>query len=268
MKYKMKQKQNQRITRITEATLVVGADIAKKIHVARAVDFRGINVGEVKRIDLEFDPQQGRLLTVVELDLYPERMRSRYRDPARAPLPNLTPLQRLQRFVERGLRAQLKNSNLLTGQLYIGLDFFPKASKATMDLAKKPPEIPTVSGGFGDLQESVANIAAKLEKVPFDQLAGDVRKSLAALEVSLKSADLLMKQLTTEVAPEVKAAIAQGRKTLDAAEKILSSDSPVQGDLRETLIEVRKAAESVRTLTDYLERHPESLIRGKRGDPK
>jgi transposase len=46
MKYKMKQKQNQRITRITEGTLVIGADIAKKIHVARAVDFRGIELGK------------------------------------------------------------------------------------------------------------------------------------------------------------------------------------------------------------------------------
>jgi len=45
MKYKLKQKQNQRITRITESTLVVGADIAKKMHVARAVDFRGIELG-------------------------------------------------------------------------------------------------------------------------------------------------------------------------------------------------------------------------------
>ncbi len=46
MKYKLKQKQNQRITRITEKTLVVGADIAKKIHVARAVDIRGIELGK------------------------------------------------------------------------------------------------------------------------------------------------------------------------------------------------------------------------------
>jgi transposase len=46
MKYKMKQKQNQQITRITESTLVVGADIAKRVHVARAVDFRGIELGK------------------------------------------------------------------------------------------------------------------------------------------------------------------------------------------------------------------------------
>ncbi|NTZ17416.1 IS110 family transposase [Paenibacillus sp. JMULE4] len=46
MKYKLKQKQNQRITRISERTLVIGADIAKKIHVARAVDFRGLELGK------------------------------------------------------------------------------------------------------------------------------------------------------------------------------------------------------------------------------
>lgn len=58
MKYKMKQKQNQRITRITEATLVVGADIAKKIHVARAVDYRGIELGK----DLAFHNDQNGLI--------------------------------------------------------------------------------------------------------------------------------------------------------------------------------------------------------------
>ncbi len=65
------------------------------------------------------------------------------------------------------------------------------------------------------------------------------------------------------MAPELKATLEQARKTLSAAEATLSSDSPLQGDLRETLNEVRRAAESTRNLTDYLERHPDSLIRGK-----
>lgn len=253
---------------VVETVALKFAQSVRGLQVGSAVDFRGISVGEVKRIDLEFDPEHVRFLTVVEVELYPERLRSRYRDPSRAPLPNLTPIQRIQRFVERGLRAQLKNSNLLTGQLYVNLEFVPKAPKATMDLSRKPPEIPTVSGGFGELQESVANIVAKLEKVPFDKIAEDLRKSLAALESSLKSADVVLKQVSTELTPEMKSAIVSAKKTLDAAQQVLSSDSPVQGDLRETLIEVRRAAESVRTLTDYLERHPESLIRGKRGDPK
>ncbi|WP_127610831.1 IS110 family transposase [Paenibacillus validus] len=61
MKYKLKQKQNQRITRITESTLVVGADIAKKVHVARAVDFRGIELGK----DCTFHNDQNGLAKLV-----------------------------------------------------------------------------------------------------------------------------------------------------------------------------------------------------------
>jgi len=234
------------------------------LAVGAPVDFRGITAGEVRRIDLEFDPVNVRFLQVVEANLFPERLRSRYRDPAKRALPELTPAQRIQRFVEHGLRAKLASANLLTGQQYVQLDFFPKAQKASMDIAKTPPEIPTIPGGFGELQESIQNIAAKLEKVPFEQLAGDLRTALQSLDATLKKADALVGQLSTDVAPELKATLQQARKTLGSAETALGSDSPLQGDLRETLLEVTKAAESVKALTDYLERHPESLLRGKR----
>lgn len=234
------------------------------LAVGAPVDFRGITAGEVRRIDLEFDPANVRFLQVVEANLFPERLRSRYRDPSRRALPDLTPPQRIQRFVEHGLRAKLASANLLTGQQYVQLDFFPHAARASMDGAKVPPEIPTIPGGFGELQESIQNIAAKLEKVPFDKLAEDLRAALKSLDATLKKADTLVGQLSTEVAPELKATLEQARKTLGSAQTALGSDSPLQGDLRETLLEVAKAAESVRALTDYLERHPESLLRGKR----
>ena len=56
------------------------------------------------------------------------------------------------------------------------------------------------------------------------------------------------------------------RKTLGGANQVLAGDAPVQLDLRETLREVSRAAQSLRVLSDYLEQHPESLIRGKRED--
>ena len=67
-------------------------------------------------------------------------------------------------------------------------------------------------------------------------------------------------------ASQIESLLAQGYTW----QQVLSTDSPVQGDLRETLQEVTRAAEQVRALTDYLERHPESLIRGRRpsGDTK
>ncbi|UQZ83946.1 hypothetical protein SK3146_03158 [Paenibacillus konkukensis] len=61
MKYKQKQKTNQRIEQITESTLVVGADIAKETHVARGVDFRGLELGK----DCVFNNDQAGLLKLV-----------------------------------------------------------------------------------------------------------------------------------------------------------------------------------------------------------
>jgi paraquat-inducible protein B len=172
--------------------------------------------------------------------------------------------QRMRRFVARGFRGQLRSANLLTGQMYVALDFFPKAPAVAFDPSKAPPEIPTISTGLAELQESIGNIVRTLEKVPFDRLAADLRRALGTLDATLKRADALMGQLSTDLAPELRTTLEQARRTLRSAEGALSSEGPVQGDLRETLIEVTKAAETVRSLADYLERHPESLIRGRR----
>jgi paraquat-inducible protein B len=235
------------------------------LAVGAPLDFRGITAGEVRRIDLEYDPQNVRFLIVVEANMYPDRLRSRYRDPARRALPDLTPAQRIERFIGHGFRAQLRSANLITGQQYVALDFFPKAAPAAARPTRDGvPEIPTVAGGFGELQESLQNLASKLEKVPFDKLSDDLHNALKSLDVTLKKADTLVDQIQSDLAPELRATLEQARRTLGSAEHALGSDSPLQGDLRDSLLEVTKAAESLRALTDYLERHPESLLRGKR----
>ena len=234
------------------------------LTVGAPVDFRGVVVGEVRRIELEYDAARVHFTTAVQIHFWPERLRSRDRDPAKQWDAKLNPGQRIQRFVAHGFRAQLRSSNLITGQLYVALDFFPTAPPATLDLQKTPPEIATLPGALSELQDSIGNIVKSLEKIPFDKVAADLRRGLATLDTTLKQADALMRQLSTEVAPELRATLEEARKTLSSAQQVLSADSPVQGDLRETLGEVQRAAEQVRALTDYLERHPESLIRGKR----
>ena len=219
------------------------------------VDFRGITVGEVRSIELKHDPATARFFTALDIHLWPERMRVNGKEPS---------AQRMQRFVQRGFRGQLRSANLLTGQLFVALDFFPKEPPARYDAKKSPPEIPTISTGLAELQESVGNIVKTLERVPFDKLAADLRRALGTLEATLKRADTLLQRVSTDIAPELRATLEQARKTLGSAEQALGTDSPMQGDLRETLNEVTKAAETVRSLADYLERHPESLIRGRR----
>lgn len=234
------------------------------LAIGAPVDFRGVVLGEVAKIELDFDRDRRRFRTVVLIHFYPERLRSRSRDPARVDDHKRTGGERMERFVEAGFRGQLRSANLISGQLYVALDFFPNAPKATIDFAKSPPEIPTVPGSLVELEESLGNIAKKLEKVPFDAIGEDLRKALADLRVTLHNIDKAAATIDAEVVPDLRKTLEQARRTLESAERTLASDSPLQGDLRDTLQEVGRASEALRALVEYLERQPDALIRGRR----
>jgi paraquat-inducible protein B len=225
------------------------------------------------------DPRSPEISVPVQIQLYPERLGARYRSIAQQGK-TLDSRALLDSLVARGFRAEIKSGSLLTGQLYIALDFHPKAKPAKIDWSTNPPRFPVVPGSMDQLQHSLTQIAQKFEKMPLEELAGDARKSIQSLDVTLKSADKLMKNIDSAVIPEarsvlvetrqsledVRTTLAEARKTLGGANRVLGSDAPVQLDLRETLREVSRAAQSLRVLSEYLEQHPESLIRGKQED--
>jgi paraquat-inducible protein B len=161
-------------------------------------------------------------------------------------------------MVARGLRGQLRTGNLLTGQLYVALDFFPNAptAKVRLDAGREIVELPTVPNSLDELQTQLASIARKIDKVPFDEIGVNLRDTL-------KSANILIKQLDSQVVPEMKDTLGAARKTFSTADQILQKDSPVQSDLREALQQLTQTMQSLNALSDYLERHPESLLRGK-----
>jgi paraquat-inducible protein B len=236
------------------------------LNVGAPVDFRGVPVGEVSRVMLEYNQERDDLRPAVEISVYPEQIAARLRNPTRIEEPGMR-AKTVQRFIERGMRAQLGTGNLVTGQLYVTLDFFPSAPRATMNLAKAPLEIPTISGGFAELQASIENIARTLEKIPFVEVVADVKKMVNTLDTTLHKVDTLVERLDTEIAPELRATLEEVRATLQQAQGMLSEDAPMQGDLRGTLRDVTRAADAIRNLADYLERHPESLLRGKQEEP-
>jgi paraquat-inducible protein B len=146
------------------------------------------------------------------------------------------------------------------------MDFFNDAKPAELEPDQVPLELPTQPNRLDELQSQVADIARKLNQVPFEEIGADLRKSLAALDKTLGSTEQLARRLSNDVTPEMAAALKDVRQTLRSAEKTIADDAPLQQDLRQTLQEVTRAAGSLRVLTDYLERHPESLIRGKPED--
>jgi paraquat-inducible protein B len=173
------------------------------------------------------------------------------------------------------MRAQLRSGNLLTGQLYVALDIFPDAPKVKGDpTAKTPPEIPTIPGTFEELQETLTGIVKKLDKLQIEEIGADTRKALASLDETLKGVDVLLKRVDSDLVPDLRraldnagATLKTADTTLKSADTALSSDSPLQSDLRQTLIELNRTLAAIRALANTLERYPESLIRGKPSPP-
>ncbi len=245
-------------------------DSVRGLSVGATVDFRGFAVGEVRSIEMEFDREKREFRFPVEFVLYRDVLPARIARADREGTVRTDPDALYERAIrQRGLRAQLRSGNLLTGQKYLALDFFKDAAPLPQQFLKDKDGlrvIPTIPGTFDEIQESIANIAKKVEKIPFEQLALEAKRSLQQLQVTMKNADKLLARVNDEVAPEITATLDSVKKTMKSAENVLASDSPIQQDVRTTLIELDRAAASVKLLVDYLQRHPESLLRGKATD--
>ncbi len=231
------------------------------LKVGAPVEFLGINVGKVVSINLDYDEKTERFPALVGALIYPRRLGRAYDKLLAQAKGDQAQLARiLGSLVSHGLRAQTRTGNLLTGQIYIALDFLPHAPKANFDPQANPMEIPTAPGSLDKLQEQVADIVGKIQKIPFDSIGAHLDQTLGELSGT-------MKQVNGQVLPEFKGTLQDARKTLGSANSALSADSPLQQNLGQTLQELQRTARSLRVLTDYLGGHPEALIRGRKADP-
>jgi paraquat-inducible protein B len=231
------------------------------------VDLQGITVGEVKSLDVEYDERSKQLAFPVVIELYPQRLRGRAQratgDAAHQRAAAIDSRALIDILVAHGLRAELKTGNLLTGQKFVALDIHHDVAKEKVVWNEQPAIFPTVSGGLDDIQDSVGVIAKKLSKVPFDQLSARLINAMNSLDLTLKSANQLLHDVDSNLAPQVQATLAEAQAALKNAKDLLGQDAPLENDLGSTLLQVSRAAKSISALVDYLERHPESLLRGK-----
>ena len=242
------------------------------LSVGAPIDFRGLELGRVTDIRINYDRERKTFAAVVRADLFPQRLGEAYEqllagENGESPEPELMFL----RMVEDGLRAQLRTGNLITGQLYVALDFLARPGKLEIDPDQRPLEIPTKAGSLEQIQERIADIVEKIDGVPFEEIGGNLRKTL-------EGAERLLGELRTELAPEARKALEGVQQTLEQTQKTIgdlnsslaSPDSPLQMNAGQAMEQVDRAARSLRNLSDYLQRNPDSLLRGRRdgGDPK
>ena len=196
------------------------------------VEFRGIPMGQVEDIRSEADPDALEFKTLVTISVDPQRFGVKVRGEAAKSGGQSAAHRRLvDKLVEHGFRAQLRTGSLVTGALYVEMDFFPDAPPFKVDWTQYPPHIATVPGKLEGIDATVASIIKKLDQVPYQDIGEDLRKTLAGLE-----------------------------QTLAALNQTLTG---VDQELPTMLRGVNDAARSLRSLADYLDRHPEALIKGK-----
>lgn len=232
--------------------LVVGAPI----------DAFGASIGQVDSIALELDRSTNQFYAVVGATLYPERLGAKtfqeITEFSGSTIEHPTG-KLIAAMIEQGLRAQLRIGNLLTGQLYVAMAVFPDADPAVFKM-EDAPFIPTVPNNLDQLQLQINSILTKIERVPLEGLGTELGNVL-------KGASGLVRRLDAQLAPEAVAMLKQASRSLAAVGGLLSPDAGLPVNTGTMLQELSRTARALRELADYLQAHPDSLLRGRAADP-
>lgn len=237
------------------------------LSVDAPVEFHGIPIGRVMDVKLQLDPETFQFDIPVMVEIEPGRIDI---------LGNgTTGIGRdgvIGRLVEKGLRGQLKSGSLLTGQLFVDLDFQAGAGAEEMIRRGDFKVIPTIPTPLDALANQLKDFLAQVETWPLEQLGKDVGDSLRALKQLMESEDLRksLVHLETTLANLENAALRLNRTVVPGAEGVVENagdlvdrNGPLMLDIRQLVQELSATARSVRGAAEYLGRHPESLLRGK-----
>ncbi len=260
------------------------------------VEIKGMVLGRVVSVELEFGKDRSDLAIVVMIETEPERFAGETGFPDKEAQRKF-----VDNLVTQGLRAQLKTGNLLTGALFVNLDFHPQLPPAKMVWDEKYPVFPTISQSSEELMSAVGQVVEKLKAFPVEEIgsnlqtivanlkkttrqlssgevesiihnvnsftgqlsAGGVDDLVKNLNKTIQDIGVLIENLNTGGDGEVVATLTQAQKTLVSIEQILSAESSFNQETTRAMREIADAASAIRMLVDFLERQPNALIYGK-----
>ncbi len=249
--------------RIKLVTYIEGS--VRGLAVGAPVELYGIQVGTVTGIQLDLSDNGESSRVIVRMEVQPER----FEDMSRTHVGDV--LTAARALVKRGMRAQLQTASFITGQMLVAFDFVPNSS------APEPTEIdgaivlPSVPGGLDSLTGSITRVAGKLEQLPVDQIGREIASTLQGIDNlvngreirdTLASVSTASKSLPA-IGRAISTAADRGGKLVESVDTGYGEGSQFRRDVDRLLAQVSDTARSVRLLTDYLNEHPEALIRGR-----
>ncbi|MBX3027934.1 MCE family protein [bacterium] len=263
------------------------------LSVGAPVKFKGVDIGSVTNIQLvlragERGPE-ARIPVYVVLDpskIVTEGRNIHFPDP-----------EAREELINRGLRAQLQSQSLLTGLLFIQLDFFPDTEARWVEKQPSdPPEIPTIPTTLEQASTQAREIINELRTIDFKGMVDEANRALAGLSQlindpslrgaidqlpgtvknlngAIDSANALLRRVDRQVEPlssELTQTLVGAQRAMDTVEKTASTattliqpGSPLDHDLRQSLNAISQAADALRLFADYLERNPSALLYGR-----
>jgi paraquat-inducible protein B len=229
--------------------LLVFKQSVRGLTVGAPVEIGGIQIGEVTDIQAQFDAKTSEFSVPVIVSVDPARYGVKFLNlPKGDEQPGDGHQRIMDIMVARGLRAELKTGSLISGSLFVAIKFYPDDPPATLDWSQNPVQLPTKSGQLEGVEDSVAALLKNLDQTitNLDMTVTGARGTLTNVDKLMTSTDKLMGNANNLIAP----------------------DSALNAELNNVLLQGGDAARALRVLADYLERHPEALIRGKTGDAK
>ena len=260
-------------------------DSVRGLAVGAPVEFKGIKVGSVLDVRLDYDERNSSFRIPVLIEIEPERIADR------GQLMKRSPKEAFQVLVKRGLRARLQTGSLLTGQLYVDLDMQPKAPLRLAKVNRPEPELPTIRGsGMEQAVASVGAIVSKLDQIDFAGIGAELhgtlkgtntlvnepalQSSLTDLAASLASLRGILRVVDSRAEPitsNLEQALLSARDTLDKTKAtmtlvdgVIAPDAPMYHHALRLVEELTNTTRSLRYLIDMLERNPQALILGKK----
>jgi paraquat-inducible protein B len=232
-----------------------------------SVELEGNEVGEVKEAHLQYDEHEHALTTRVTFSVDPDRVNIQGMPKAAGTAPRAIVSDWLKTLVSHGMRAQVASASFLTGQKLVALDIAANAPPARIGQVGQQLVFPTTASG--DLTEILQSVRAVLKNLDRATSGPQLGHALKSLDETLTRLD----NITRDVEPDIQSLVKSLRDTADSAQGTLSAvqgimgsnaNNPANTDLPKLMRELEDAARSVRVLADYLDRHPEALLRGRK----
>jgi paraquat-inducible protein B len=218
----------------------------------------GVRVGSVSDVRLVYDPDARAMVARVAFDLQPQRILSKNAaEQARATV------DVVKAFSRSTMRVTLESSNLLTGTRDLSIEY--AIGEAPLDAREGEARVlPSEAGGIDKLTASLADVASKVDKIPFAKIGDDTTATLASIQRLVDKIDAT----ATPALEQLPGVMAQVSDAARSANGVLGAsgygqDSEFQHDLARMMREMGDTARSFRSLSDYLDRHPEALLRGR-----